>query len=62
MLFWQLAGGISAAHSLVRSVAVLFAVANVAHLAMLARYFAFPLPMAFDAIIAGGLAAAACLV
>jgi hypothetical protein len=34
-------------------------VANVAHLAMLARYFAFPLPIAFDALIALGLAAAA---
>jgi len=59
VLFWQLAGAVSLAPALVRSVALLFAAANVAHIAMLARYFAFPLPMAFDALIALGLAAAA---
>ena len=42
-----------------RSVAVLFAVANGAHVVMLLRYFAFPLPMVFDGIIAAGLIAAA---
>jgi hypothetical protein len=59
VLFWLLAGAALAQPALVRSVAVLFAVANVAHIAMLARYFAFPVPMAFDALIAAGLLAAA---
>jgi hypothetical protein len=58
ILFWQLAGATSATPALVRSIAALFAVANVAHFAMVARYFAFPLPMAFDAVIAVGLLAA----
>ena len=38
---------------------VLFAVGNVAHFVMLARYFAFPIPMVFDAAIALGLMAVA---
>src|SRR5713101_4773791 len=59
VLFWQLAAiGVRDA-TLIRPVAVLFAVANGAHFVMLAHYFAFPLPMAFDAIIAVGLLAAA---
>jgi hypothetical protein len=58
VLFWQLAGAMSADAALVRSIATLFAVGNVAHCVMLVRYFAFPLPMVFDAIIAIGLAAA----
>jgi hypothetical protein len=59
VLFWELAGAASIAPSLVRSVALLFAAANAAHIVMLVRYFAFPLPIAFDAIIAAGLLAAA---
>ncbi len=59
VLFWLLAGAAQRDPVIVRSVAVLFAAANVAHLAMLVRYFAFPVPMAFDAIIAAGLVAAA---
>jgi len=43
--------------ALVRSIAALFAVANVAHAVMLLRYFAFPVPMLFDALIALGLIA-----
>jgi hypothetical protein len=31
---------------------VLFAVANVGHALLLARYFKFPLPIAFDIVIA----------
>jgi hypothetical protein len=58
-LFWLLAGATSGNAALVRSVAALFAVANVAHIVMLVRYFAFPLPMVFDALIAAGLVAAA---
>src|SRR5258708_1420502 len=59
VLFWLLAGAALRDPAMVRSVAVLFAAANIAHLAMLARYFAFPLPMAFDGIIAAGLLAVA---
>jgi hypothetical protein len=59
ILFWLLAGATSGCAALVRSVAVLFAVANGAHVVMLLRYFAFPLPMVFDGIIAAGLIAAA---
>src|SRR5258708_6855254 len=59
VLFWLLACGALRDPAIVRSVAVLFAVANIAHLAMLARYFAFPAPMVFDGIIAAGLLAAA---
>jgi hypothetical protein len=59
VLFWLLAGGLPAGAPLVRSIAALFAMANVAHFVMLARYFAFPLPMAFDALIAAGLTAVA---
>ena len=61
MLFWLLAGAAPGSATLVRSVAWLFAMANVAHIVMLVRYFAFPLPMAFDALIAAGLIAAAVL-
>ena len=59
VLFWLLAGAAQRDPTIVRSVSVLFAAANIAHLAMLARYFAFPLPMVFDGIIAAGLLAAA---
>ena len=62
VLFWQLAGGTCGDTALVRSIAALFAIGNVAHCVMLVRYFAFPLPMAFDAIIAIGLAAVAVVV
>jgi len=55
VLFWQLAGAPGGSAALVRSIAILFAVGNVAHFLMLARYFAFPLPMVFDAVIAAGL-------
>ena len=59
VLFWLLAGAATHDRALVQSVAGLFAVANVAHFIMVARYFAFPVPMVFDAIIAVGLTAAA---
>ena len=63
VLFWQLAGGTTCGDTaLVRSIAALFAVANVAHCVLLVRYFAFPLPMAFDAVIAIGLTAVAVVV
>jgi hypothetical protein len=58
VLFWQLAGGSRGDAALVRSIAALFAVANVAHCVMLVRYFALPLPMVFDVVIAAGLTVA----
>ena len=55
ILFWQLAGLAARDPLAIRPIALLFAGANVAHLAMIARYFAFPLPMVFDGLIAAGL-------
>jgi hypothetical protein len=54
-LFWLLAGATSGNAALIRPLAGLFATANVAHMLLLVRYFAFPVPMAFDAVIAAGL-------
>ena len=59
LLFWLLAAAPPADIALVRSIAALFAVANVAHCVMLVRYFAFPVPMLFDTLIALGLIAVA---
>lgn len=53
VLFWQLATIAATRPLLVRPMVALFVVWNLAHAALLARYFKFPLPMAFDAIIAG---------
>ena len=61
ILFWQLAGAATGNTSLIRSVAGLFAVANLAHIVVLARYFAFPVPMVFDGLIAAGLLVVALL-
>ena len=58
-LFWLVAATAAENRALIQSVAGLFAIANVAHIAMLARCFAFPVPMVFDALIAMGLVAAA---
>ena len=55
VLFWLLANGTCGDAGLVRSIAVLFAVGNVAHGVLLMRYFAFPVPIVFDAVIALGL-------
>ena len=62
ILFWLLAGATASNPALVRSVAILFAAGNVAHIAMLVRFFAFPVPMVFDALIAAGLIAVAAIV
>jgi len=59
LLFWLLAAASPADAALVRSIAALFAVANIAHCVMLVRYFAFPVPMLFDTVIALGLIAVA---
>ena len=60
-LFWLVAATAAENRAVVQSVAGLFAIANVAHVIMLVRYFAFPVPMVFDALIAVGLVAAALL-
>jgi len=56
LVFWQLAAIAKTDPLLVRPLVATFAAANVAHIALLVRYFAFPLPIAFDALIAVGLA------
>ncbi len=55
ILFWQLARIAARDLVLVRPIVALFLAANLAHIAMLIRYFAFPLPITFDAVIALGL-------
>jgi len=52
VLFWQLARIADRDAALVRPLVALFLVANLAHIAMLAVYFAFPVPMAFDTLLA----------
>jgi hypothetical protein len=52
VLLWQLASLAASAPKAVRPMVALVLAANIAHLVMLARYFAFPLPMMFDAAIA----------
>jgi hypothetical protein len=59
LLFWQLAGIAGRDPGVIRPIALLFAGANVAHIVMLVRYFALPLPMVFDGLIAAGLIAVA---
>src|SRR5579864_3440481 len=59
VLFWLLAGAAPGNGRLVRSIAPLFVIANVAHILLLVRYFAFPVPIVFDGLIAAGLVAAA---
>src|SRR5262245_53886375 len=44
LLFWRLAAAAPGDAALVKWIATLFAAANVAHGAMLVRYFAFPVP------------------
>ena len=55
VLFWQLSSIAMKDASLVRPIAALFLVANLGHIALVARYFAFVVPMAFDGLIATGL-------
>ena len=58
-LFWQLARVAQAQPLLVRPMVMLFAAANVCHAVLLTRYFKFPVPIAFDLVIAGTLLVAA---
>jgi hypothetical protein len=58
VLFWQLAGIATVVPALVRPVVVLFVIANVGHALLLVRYFKFPVPIAFDLVIAAVLVTA----
>lgn len=51
VLFWQLAGAGGTAVGLVKSIALLFAMVNVLHIGLVARYF-FIVPAIPDALIA----------
>jgi hypothetical protein len=62
VLFWLLAGIVHREPARVRSVLVLFVLANLVHMVMVWRFFAFPVPVAFDGAIAVGLAGAIILV
>lgn len=52
VLCWQIATVAETQPLLVRPMLILLAVANVGHALLLARYFKFPLPIAFDLAIA----------
>ena len=54
-LLWQIATIAATQPLLVRPLIAVFVLANVAHALLLARYFKFPLPIAFDLIIATAL-------
>ena len=58
VLCWQIATVAETQPLLVRPMLILLAVANVGHALLLARYFKFPLPIAFDLIIAAVLTVA----
>jgi hypothetical protein len=51
-LLWQIATMAATQPVLVRPMVVVFVLANLGHALLLARYFKFPLPIAFDLIIA----------
>lgn len=51
-LLWQIATIAATQPVLVRPMVVVFVLANLGHALLLARYFKFPLPIAFDLIIA----------
>jgi len=51
-LLWQIAAVAATQPALVRPMLGIFVLANLGHALLLARYFKFPLPIAFDLIIA----------
>ena len=57
-LLWQLGGIAQVRPSLARPMLRLIGAANIGHAILLLRYFRFPLPIAFDLIIAGVVTAA----
>lgn len=52
VLLWQIAAIAATQPTLVRPMVGVFVLANLGHALLLARYFKFPLPIAFDLIIA----------
>ena len=58
-LLWQFASVAATQPVLVRPMLFLLAAANIGHAALLTRYFKFPIPIAFDLVIAALLFAAA---
>jgi len=58
VLFWQLATVAQTRPLLARPMIGLFVAANVGHAVLLVRYFKFPLPIAFDLLIAAALCGA----
>ena len=57
VLLWQLAAIAARDPLVVRPIAVLIAAANLAHIALIARYFGLLLPIAFDSAIVVALVA-----
>ena len=55
VLFWQLARIAAVGETPVRPTLALFIVANVGHAILVWRYFKFPVPIAFDLLIAASL-------
>jgi hypothetical protein len=51
-LLWQVGAIAATQPAVVRPMLVVFVLANVGHALLLARYFKFPLPIAFDVLIA----------
>lgn len=56
VLLWQLSRIAAGNFALLRPIVALLVGANVGHLLLVARYFMFPIPMAFDVLIGGLLA------
>jgi len=57
VLLWQLAVIATPDPASIRPIAMLVAAANIAHIALIARYFGFLLPIAFDGLIAAAMIA-----
>src|SRR4030095_13909616 len=58
VLLWQIARMAATQPVLVRPMVAVFVAANIGHALLLTRYFKFPLPIAFDLLIAALLVAA----
>lgn len=58
VLFWQLSRLVTVQPTGVRSIVALFFVATLGHAGLVFRYFRFPIPLAFDAMVAALLLAA----
>jgi hypothetical protein len=58
VLLWQIARMAAVQPVFVRPMVAVFVAANIGHALLLTRYFKFPLPIAFDLLIAALLVAA----